>query len=43
MEDHPIKDSPLRMTRAIDSRHIGKEESRNGPGTGAHQKIAGRT
>jgi hypothetical protein len=31
MEQHPIEDGSLRMTRAIDSRHIGNEESRNAP------------
>jgi hypothetical protein len=41
MEKQAIEDGPLRMTRAIDSRHIGKEESRNRPRTGVHQKIRG--
>jgi len=29
VEQHPIEDGPLRMTRAIDSRHIGNKVSRN--------------
>jgi len=33
MEQHPVEDGPLRMSRAIDSRHIENEESRNAPGT----------
>ena len=31
VEKHPIKDSPLRMARTIDSRHGGRMASRNGP------------
>ena len=32
MEEDPVEDGPLRMARAIDSRHIGKADSRNMPG-----------
>ncbi len=32
MEEHPVEDGSLRMTRAIDSRHTGSELSRNAPG-----------
>ena len=31
MEKHPIEDRALRMTKAIDSRHIGKADSRSMP------------
>jgi len=31
MEQDPIKDSPLRMSRTIHSRHSGRMASRNGP------------
>jgi hypothetical protein len=31
MEKHLVKDGPLRMTRAIDSRNGGRKASRNGP------------
>jgi len=31
MEQHPIEDRPLWMLRAIDSRHIGKADSRGVP------------
>jgi hypothetical protein len=31
MEQHPIEDGPLRMSRTIDSRHGGRMASRNGP------------
>jgi len=31
IEHHPVEDRTLRMARAIDSRHIGKEDSRNAP------------
>jgi hypothetical protein len=31
MEKHPVEDGPLRMSRAIDSRHGGRKASRNGP------------
>ena len=34
MKKHPIENGAFRMTRTIDSRHIGNEESRNAPGTG---------
>jgi hypothetical protein len=34
MEKHPVENGTFRMTRAIDSRHIGDEVSRNAPGTG---------
>ena len=38
VEQHPIKDSPLRMSRTIDSCHGGRMASRNGPSltTGPH-------
>jgi hypothetical protein len=32
MEQHPVEGRALRMARAIDSRHIGKADSRNMPG-----------
>jgi hypothetical protein len=31
MEEYPVKDRPLRMSRTIDSRHSRREASRNGP------------
>ena len=31
MEQHPIEDRALRMARAVDSRHIGKADSRSVP------------
>jgi len=34
MKKHPVENGPFRMARAVDSRHIGNEVSRNGPGTG---------
>jgi len=34
MIKHPVEDDAVRMTRAVDNRHIGNEESRNAPGTG---------
>jgi len=43
MEKHPIKNLLLRVARAADSRRIGKQESRNGLGTGVLQKITGKT
>jgi hypothetical protein len=38
MEQHPGKDSPLGMPRAVDSRHIGEEEAKNGPPSPARPK-----
>jgi hypothetical protein len=32
MEQHPVENRALRMTRTVDSWHIGEEESRNAPG-----------
>jgi hypothetical protein len=34
MEKHSVENGAFRMTRAVDSRHIGNEVSRNAPGTG---------
>jgi len=31
MEEYPVKDRPLRMSRTIDSPHSGRKASRNGP------------
>ena len=31
MEQHPIEDCALRMARKVDSRHIGKADSRSVP------------
>jgi hypothetical protein len=31
MEEYPVKDRPLRMSRTIDSRHSRRKASRNGP------------
>jgi hypothetical protein len=31
MEEHPVEDGPLRMSRTIDSRHGGRMVSKNGP------------
>ena len=31
LKQHPVNDSPLRMSRTIDSRHDGKKTKRNGP------------
>jgi len=49
MEQHPVENGPLRMTRTIDARHIQDKRSRNGPGKnkgqfpGADGRIRGRT
>lgn len=32
MEQHPVENRAFRMTRAVDARHIGEEESKNAPG-----------
>jgi len=42
MEQYPVEDGPLRMTRTIDSRHIGKDEARIGPGSGSRFKVQNR-
>jgi len=34
MKKHPVENGAFRMARAVDSRHIGNEVSRNAPGTG---------
>jgi hypothetical protein len=34
MKKHSVENGAFRMTRAVDSRHIGNEVSRNAPGTG---------
>jgi di/tripeptidase len=34
MKKHPVENGAFRMTRAVDSRHIGNEVPRNAPGTG---------
>jgi len=34
MKKHPVENGAFRMARAVDSRHIGDEVSRNAPGTG---------
>jgi hypothetical protein len=34
MEKHSVENGAFRMTRTVDSRHIGNEVSRNAPGTG---------
>ena len=34
MKKHPVENGAFRMARAVDSRHIGNEASRNAPGTG---------
>jgi hypothetical protein len=34
MKKHPVENGAFRMTRTVDSRHIGNERSRNGPGKG---------
>jgi hypothetical protein len=34
MKKHPVENGPFRMTRTVDSRHIGIRESRNAPETG---------
>jgi hypothetical protein len=31
MEEYPVKDRPLRMSRTIDSRHSRRKASRTGP------------
>jgi hypothetical protein len=35
MEQHPVEDSLLGMTRMVEPGHIVNEESRNAPGTGS--------
>ena len=37
MEQYPVKNGPLRMTRTIDARHIQERRSRNGPGKNKRQ------
>jgi hypothetical protein len=43
MEDYPIKDGPLRMSRTIDSRHGGRMASRNGPTSWIGPRLPGKT
>jgi hypothetical protein len=38
MKNHPIENRASWMARAIDSRYIGNEESRNAPGKESRQK-----
>jgi len=39
MTKHPVENGPFRMTRTVDSRHIGNEASRNAPGTGQGKNL----
>jgi hypothetical protein len=32
VKQHPVEDGPLRMARTVDSRHIGKADSKSVPG-----------
>jgi hypothetical protein len=34
MKKYAVENGPFRMTRTVDSRHIGNEVSRNAPGRG---------
>jgi hypothetical protein len=43
MEKYPVENSAFRMTRAINSRHVGNEESRNAPGTGKDKNPGTKT
>ena len=43
MKKHPVENSAFRMTRTVDSRHIGNERSRNGPGTGKGKNLGTTT
>jgi hypothetical protein len=42
IEWYPVEDGPLRMTGTIDSRHVGKDEARIGPGSGSRLKVQNR-
>ena len=47
MEQHPVEDCPLRMASAIDSRHIGRSDSKSVPrtreGSRPHRRSRGST
>ena len=43
MEEYPVKDGPLRMSRTIDSRHGGRMASRNGPKSRIRPRLPGKT
>ena len=39
MEEHPVENGAFRMARAVDSRHIGNDVSRNAPGAGQGKNL----
>jgi hypothetical protein len=42
MEEHPVEDGPLRMSKTIDSRHCGRMTSRNGPTSRIGPRLPGK-
>ena len=42
MEQHPVKDGPLRMSGKIEFRHGGRAASRNGPRPGKRPQLLGK-
>ena len=40
MKEHPIEDGAFRMTRTVDSRHIGKARSKSVPGAYRRESTA---
>jgi hypothetical protein len=42
MEQNPVEDGPLWMSRAIDSRHGGRKASRNGPMSWIEPRLPGK-
>jgi hypothetical protein len=42
MEEYPIKDCPLRMSRTIDSRHSRRKASRTGPMSWIGPRLPGK-
>jgi len=43
MEKHPVENGPLRMSGTIESRHSGREASRNGPTSWIGPRLPGKT
>jgi hypothetical protein len=43
MENHPVEDGPLRMSRTIDSRHGERKALRNGPKSRIRPRLPGKT
>jgi len=43
MEEYPVKDRPLRMSRTINSRHSRRKASRTGPMSWMRSGVPGKT